>query len=393
MYRFVEQQRPTLLIDEVDGVFNKAKDPGTEDIRKILNSGYRAGKKVLRMGGRNNTEVQFFDPFCPKALAGLNKLPATLTHRSISIAMKPPLPTDRYEDDFDIEDVEEQAAPLRARFQAWAESGPPLRDKDRRPQKLGGLDGRTNDNWRILLRIADLAGVHWPETARAAALALNKTDGAGVDDSESYALRALSDIRDLYRGQNMDVKALVETLNADDDLPWGGWSKGLGVSVRSLGKLLRDYGIRRQTIKVDGRPTHGYRKDALEDAFSRYLPFYAAPHGTPGFPSQKQAVFFAAPFAEVPRKKEAANPHGERDVPSGAAKEAGIRGEDEKMGSGDRGKTVESGARPIVVVGDAMYPVLLADAARDGHITEDEFSQRYALHKLIEKTMNDPAAP
>jgi hypothetical protein len=57
--------------------------------------------------------------------------------------------------------------------------------------------------------------------------------------------------------------------------------------------------------------------------------------------------------------------------------------------SGDRGQSVD----PIVVVGDDMYPVLLVDAARDGHITEDELSQRYALHKLIEKTMNDPAAP
>jgi hypothetical protein len=31
-----------------------------------------------------------------------------------------------------------------------------------------------------------------------------------------------------------------------------------------------------------------------------------------------------------------------------------------------------------------MYPVLLADTAQAGHITENEFSERYALHKVIE---------
>jgi hypothetical protein len=34
-------------------------------------------------------------------------------------------------------------------------------------------------------------------------------------------------------------------------------------------------------------------------------------------------------------------------------------------------------------LGDDMFPVLLADAARDGHITANEFEKRYALHKLV----------
>jgi hypothetical protein len=31
-----------------------------------------------------------------------------------------------------------------------------------------------------------------------------------------------------------------------------------------------------------------------------------------------------------------------------------------------------------------MYPLLLADAGKNGHITEDEFAKRYALHKLVQ---------
>jgi hypothetical protein len=32
-----------------------------------------------------------------------------------------------------------------------------------------------------------------------------------------------------------------------------------------------------------------------------------------------------------------------------------------------------------------MYPVLLADTARNGYITEDEASEAYEWHKLIER--------
>ena len=39
--------------------------------------------------------------------------------------------------------------------------------------------------------------------------------------------------------------------------------------------------------------------------------------------------------------------------------------------------------RPFL--GDAMYPLLLAEAANAGHITEEEFDQRNALHKVIER--------
>jgi hypothetical protein len=37
----------------------------------------------------------------------------------------------------------------------------------------------------------------------------------------------------------------------------------------------------------------------------------------------------------------------------------------------------------LVVLGEEMYPVLLANAARDGHITASEFAEHYALHKIV----------
>jgi hypothetical protein len=39
------------------------------------------------------------------------------------------------------------------------------------------------------------------------------------------------------------------------------------------------------------------------------------------------------------------------------------------------------------VIGDEMYPILLAEAGNGGHITEEEFSELYALHKWLERCL------
>jgi Bifunctional DNA primase/polymerase, N-terminal len=86
LYRLVQQERPTLLWDEVDGLFG-SKTRDREDTRKLLNAGFEAGATTWRMGGENKTTFEEFAIFCPKAFASIGKLPDTLTDRSITIHM------------------------------------------------------------------------------------------------------------------------------------------------------------------------------------------------------------------------------------------------------------------------------------------------------------------
>ena len=80
-------KQPTLLVDEVDAIFGN-KSP-REELRGILNAGYRRGAVAHRMGGSNNTELQDFSVFCPKAFAGIGDcLPDTIADRSIPIRLK-----------------------------------------------------------------------------------------------------------------------------------------------------------------------------------------------------------------------------------------------------------------------------------------------------------------
>jgi hypothetical protein len=270
LFRLVEARRPTLLVDEVDGIFGKKNSDSTEDIRKILNSGYRAGKKVFRCGGRNNTELQEFDPYCPKALAGLNEIPGTLAHRSIPIAMKPPLPTEQYED-FDVEMVEEETASLRARFEAWAESAEEaLRNPELRPAKLPALDARRNEIWRILFRIADLAGHRWPEAARRAALELS--GGERRHEEASLGIKLLADVRQVFVDERMPCQEIADALNGLEDSWWGSWSDGAGIKTRELGKRLVHYGVRAKRMRIDEWRGYGYERSQFEDVWSRYLP-------------------------------------------------------------------------------------------------------------------------
>lgn len=76
-------------MDEVDAIFSNARADGNEDLRGLLNSGYRRGATAGRAAIRGKEVVtEDWPTFCPVALAGLNALPDTLMTRSIVIPMK-----------------------------------------------------------------------------------------------------------------------------------------------------------------------------------------------------------------------------------------------------------------------------------------------------------------
>jgi AAA domain len=48
---------------------------------------------------------------------------------------------------------------------------------------------------------------------------------------------------------------------------------------------------------------------------------------------------------------------------------------------------VNDSKRPLL--GDEMYPILLADAGKNGHLAENEFFELYELHKLVEPSQEE----
>ena len=89
MFRKIERDAPTLLLDEIDAIFGSNSER-TEPLRAILNSGNRRGVTVTRCVGKEH-EVAEFSVWCAKVLAGIDRdrrLPDTIRDRAITIRMR-----------------------------------------------------------------------------------------------------------------------------------------------------------------------------------------------------------------------------------------------------------------------------------------------------------------
>lgn len=365
LFRAIEERCPTLLFDEVDAIFGPKATSNHEDLRALLNSGWRPGMPVLRCvgeGSRQRTEP--FRVYCPKALAGIGKLPDTVADRSIPIRMKRRAPGERV-DRFRRREAELDAEPLRRSCESIAEV---VVDKliEARPTIPSELDDRAQDGWEPLLAIAEFAGGEWPRRARNAALVLS----AGKEPEEDTAgVRLLQDIRDVFEkieGDRVSSERLVDALRRDEEAPWQEWH-GHGLTQRSLAGLLRRFEIRSKVIRLaDGTTPRGFLRESFEDSWTRYLPETPAPSATSATsaqPSRSEPFSKCNTEADVADCESGSNPHGYTDVADVADR---------------NGKT---GGRPLL--GDEMYPLLIAEAGNKGYITEAEFSERSALHLLV----------
>ncbi|MDF3288351.1 DUF3631 domain-containing protein [Streptomyces silvisoli] len=279
LFRLVElpEGRPTLLFDEIDTIFGpKAGD--NEPVRGFLNSGYRRGGKMLRCTGDGaNQTPEWFSSFCAVAMAGLGSLPDTILTRSVIIHMRKRAPNETIEP-YRRRIHEQQGHALRDQLADWAAT---VADQVAQawPQMPDGVTDRPADVWEPLLAVADAAGGHWPERARAACVELIQ---ASIDQDEaSLGVRLLTDLRDrVFCGADrMPTAAILEVLHGLDDAPWGDLNDdGKPITSRGLSKILGQYmtpghkPIKPRGIRMGSTTPKGYYAEDLDDAWARYCP-------------------------------------------------------------------------------------------------------------------------
>jgi hypothetical protein len=273
LFRVIDAKAPTVLFDEVDSVFSeKARE--REDLRALLNAGYRRGATVYRMGGGNRTTLENFAVFCAKALAGLGSLPPTTASRCLRIELKRRR-LDELVEDFYPDELVDDATRLRTRFAAWADAETVSELRALRPPRLEELRDRANEVWRPLLAIADHAGGDWPARARRAAVVLS----ARVDEDPSLGLLLLADLQAIFEDREDDritTDDLVRALAAVEESPWGEWwidaktNEPLKGAPRRLAQLLRPYGIRPGVVRIGTTTPRGYLLKGFRDAWERF---------------------------------------------------------------------------------------------------------------------------
>jgi hypothetical protein len=261
--------KPTILYDEIDTVFGpKAKE--NEDIRGMLNAGHRKGAVAGRCVVRGKIiETEELDAYCAVMLAGLDDLPDTLMSRSVVVRMHRRAPSEPVEP-WRPRVNEREAHALRARIATWAESVKHAA-ADMWPEMPPGVEDRNADVWEALLAVAELAGGHWPETARVAAVTDVTASKAGTP---SIGLQLLQDIRtafDTLRADRLSTESLLTKLKGMEESPWAVIRRGEPLDARGLAQRLRKYHIKPDLQRMGDATSRGYTRAQFTDAWSRYL--------------------------------------------------------------------------------------------------------------------------
>lgn len=249
MFRRIEVDRPTLLIDEVDAVFSGAKN---EELRGTLNSGYKQGGTLSRFVG---ADVVDYSTFCPKLLAGLDNgaMPDTLADRCIKIVLKRAKPGQSVER-LIARRVEPEAEPLTARIKAWSLTNMTRLMDAAEPEYIDGLTDRAQEIAEPLLMIAHLAGPKHYAKLRAALAALL----IGQKPRMSEGMRALEIARELF--------------DNTDRIPSATLAEAMSMTPKALGVILARYDITPSTIRfTTGDKLKGYYARDFTDAWERYL--------------------------------------------------------------------------------------------------------------------------
>ena len=281
LFRLVDRFQPTLLIDEADTFL-----PENDQLRGLLNSGHTKATAWLIRNVGDDYDPRKFHTWCPKAIASIGRLPGTLEDRSIQIKMRRQCAGDATyrAERLRIDHIDGWHLTLRQRAARWAEDHlDMLRQAD--PAVPRALADRQADCWRPLLAIADASGGEWPERARKAAEALS---GEAFNDDQEPGVELLRDLIALLHPADestppvlcADASGVVPTADivkalADlPDRPWATWRGEKPITPFALSRLLRPLNIYPAgVIRSGDQLVRGYRREAFEDAFTRYLPF------------------------------------------------------------------------------------------------------------------------
>jgi putative DNA primase/helicase len=260
LYRYIELEQPTLLIDEADTFLT-----GKPELIGILNSGYKPDGHVIRQGGVNYQDPTKFSTWSAKAIFG------------ICIPMKRKKASEKVERlNGYLRQHSEDLTNLKRRILRFC-----LDNQEQLgmvvPDLPNELDDRQQDNWEPLLQIAHVCGSNWVNLANQTAVSLSPKN---LHDETNLAEMLLADIEQIFQTKGVDrIKSneLTRDLTLDATKPWGDLRKGRPMVEIDLARLLKRYGIGPVDIRFDGRIYKGYYRADFDDAFERYLGIGATP--------------------------------------------------------------------------------------------------------------------
>ena len=277
LFRSIEAWAPTLLIDEFDSF---GRDDN--DIRNIVNSGHsRAAAFVLRTEGDAH-EPELFSTWAAMLIAMIGLPKGTILDRSVTIRLQRKT---RGESVAKLRHGQDDEAfkVLRQKIARFAlDHNAQL--KLARPAIPDQLTDRQQDNWELLLAIADIAAGEWPKRARDAAIYLS---GQPLD-ADGVGTQLLADVRAAFCRADKDrltSAQVIEALTADETSIWNAFPKDKPITATLLARMLRRFDVVPNVVREGLERGSGYKRGVndkrlegadrtlspLENAFFRYL--------------------------------------------------------------------------------------------------------------------------
>lgn len=264
VYRLIEQEAPTLLIDEADLTLKHS-----EELQAIVNAGHTrrgAMKLISRPVSSGNWEPVEMSLWCPQVIAGIGEFNDTLTSRSIVIGLrrKGANETVSYLSD----SLYEELSPVRGKLMACVEALENEQLLQAPPMPIEAVN-RVGDNWMPLFQIAALAGQVWVEKITDAFEELEvQRKLFGAIPTSSDLMADIREVLKVFIDPEIPSSTLLQKLLTLSEGDWNRANSGREITSKWLVAKLRPYGI------VPRRRAGGnvYLLDDLMDAFSRYLP-------------------------------------------------------------------------------------------------------------------------
>lgn len=282
LFKLINTEKPTLFMDEAESMSGESAN----NVRSILNMGYRKGQKVVRVTGNgDNAAVAEYDVYCPKVFILIGDMFDTVRDRSIIIRMKRGTPRNR----FTYENAKMEGEALR-------DSVSDLIDRRKLEfttafNEHKGLQFLTDRDEEIWLPLFAVCQVVCPDRMKelsknAVDIATEKTQEAaqyvnlmgeeGKTEDDEYATKLLQDMVAVVGAEkNIGTVDALERLKALPTAPWRKF-RGDGLNINSLADLLSRFSVRPTTISIgSGRKNRtilkGYKKADLVVAMKAHL--------------------------------------------------------------------------------------------------------------------------
>ncbi len=279
VYRVVNKEKPTLLIDEAQ-ILNRRDSETGKVLQEILNAGIEKNAKVTRCGSaQTNFDPVDFYVYGPKIFAMIGEPEGVLADRCLSVRMRRKTANETYAvDHYRSREVEPKAKKLRAFIKLWADKHrEAVREVYQHQEHFQIGNDRLADLLLPLQAVLEATGGGRP-------LDLLEEYARELDDREdditrmSPGVRLLAACREIFskvkenkkNGRFLSTIDLIRELVDRDEEPWAHFVRGNPLTSEALANLLRPYGVR--SGRNHDQTARGYCASSFAEAWEHYLP-------------------------------------------------------------------------------------------------------------------------